>query len=400
MALHISTINIVHFAILGAGGGGGGRVSGNYNTNTDPDMGNGGCGSFITAAYNIATGTTLYYYNGKGGQGGQTNASSNLTTYGGNGQFGGTLADNDASGEGGDFSGIFTGNGISFTNALMIAGGGGGAGGRPHGTNAGVWNRCNGGGGIASRPQRSGLNVTTPTAVAQENASTIHTFYGGGQGEGNDGTRGHQNPTTQGTEQGGPQGGQKNYGGRKGTASGDARNISTDGTSFTGGQGSGTTHWGTGGGGGGGLYGGGGGGDDGSAWGGQGGAAGSSYIRGYFRDYHDSNLNSQVYQLLEGRFWEQMFGHTGGTSSHEGVPAFNMKQPVDITQFTGSISSPTTNYGVGGAATTSFPGNGSDGKQGIICYKTGQGSTLESSFLSGNWIQLTGNAGTLTSFTV
>jgi hypothetical protein len=397
MAIHISTINIVHFAILGAAGGGGGRTSGTY-AYVAPTLHNGGCGSFITASYNIAAGTTLYYYNGKGGQGGQTNATSNLTTYGGNGRHGGSTASNDSAGEGGDFSGIFTGNGISFANALLIAGGGGGGAGGPHGNNNNVWNRCNGGGGISSRPNRTGQNTTAFTSVASEGSHSIFSLYGGGQGEGNDGTRGNEPPTTQGTEHGGPEGGQKNYGGRAGTAGGTAVSNATAGGALVGGNGSYTPNWGNGGGGGGGLYGGGGGGDDGVSWGGQGGAAGSSYIRGYLSDYHTSSLNSQVHQLLEGRFWEQMWGHTGGTSSHSGLPAYNMKQPVNITPYAGSET--VTSFGYGGAGTTSFPGAGSDGKQGIICYKTGKGSTFEGSFLSGDWIQLTSNAGTLTSFTV
>ena len=362
-----SKLNMVHFAILGAAGGGGGRVTSNYQ-HTDHTLGNGGCGSLVTATYYITRGTTLYYFIGKGGQGGRSTATAaSHTTYGGDGAGDATTGDNDTGAEGGEFSGIFTANGVSNTNALVIAGGGGGAAGRPHGAHNAVDNRCNGGGGISSATD----------------------------GHGNDGTQGNQTPTLSGTSDGSAEGGQKNAGGRAGTASGTSRNQGGAGSNWYGGAGSRTSHWGNGGGGGAGLYGGGGGADDGDSWGGQGGGAGSSYIRGYITDYTDSNLNSQNHELAKGYFWTQAHGHTGGTAAN-GHTALNMRNPeVAIEAHTGNLSSPTTTYGYGGQHTETYAGVGTDGKQGIICYKVDFGVRGE-----GSWIQLTSPINALTAFTI
>jgi len=343
----VNTASTVEFALLGAGGGGGGRNSSSYAVN-NPTRGAGGCGALITATYKIISGKTLYFYVGDWGSGGPAgSASSNNNTYGGNGSYGG----NDTSGEGGDFSGVFLANAVTVANVLLIAAGGGGGGGRPHG-GGGSEMRCNAGGGCNS--------ATT--------------------GEGNDGTRGGNAGTLSGTDDGAAEAGQKNAGGRAGTATGSI-NSAIAGLQWIGGNGSTSDYshaWGSGGGGGGGLYGGGGGADDGSNWGGQGGGAGSSYIRGLITNYTESNLNtaSSAAAYQTGTFTAQAFGFDGGTNVDSGN-AYLMQTPASFSSYIGSLS--LNDYSYGARDTSTFPGAGGNGKQGIIAYRVDGGA----------WIQVT-----------
>jgi hypothetical protein len=344
----------VYFGVLGAGGGGAGRQSGSYSGSSDT-RGAGGCGSFIEAVYAIKLGTTLYYYIGGGGDEGSSSVGGADRTYGGDGKHGGG---NDTSGEGGEFSGIFTANSISQANALMIAGGGGGGSGRPRGGGDG---KQNGGGGI--------LSATT--------------------GEGNHGTRGNNTSTSSWGSNYGGQGGQQNAGGSGGTASGSSNNNAGAGSALTGGNGSSASAWGNGGGGGGGFFGGGGGADDGTAWGGQGGGAGSSFIRGAITNYSTSAFNSVSatgITFSSGTFRTQVWGH-GGTDNH-------MRVPYDYSSFgTGWSSSVNANgyKGHGGRESTGSPGGSWDGGHGAVYYRLGN---------SGSYTALTSFTGNLASFTV
>jgi hypothetical protein len=361
----------VQFALLGAGGGGGSQDNG-YQNGNDENQGEGGCGSLITATYAIKLGTTIYYYVGSGGEGGLGQSPGNNTTYGGNGGGGSGQGSGQgvSGGEGGNLVGLFMANAISNTNALMIAGSGGGGAGRPAG---GGRDESNGGGGI-------------------ENSS----------GEGNDGTLGHEhltesNAPTPGTDL--PEGGNKNAGG--GTQSFTVANrtvAGTSGSNFNGGTGGTSSQaWGQGGGGGAGLYGGGGGSSS-SGWGGNGGGAGSSFVRGLITDYTDTNLNNNFATGITystGAFTIQSYGHTGGALSGQdsgsgrglnGHTSYSMRNPSSFSTYIGSLT--LTDYGYGG--NTGYNNSrGETGKQGIIAYKIGTGS----------WTQLT-TTDTLTSLTI
>jgi hypothetical protein len=357
----------VQFALLGAGGGGGSQDS-SYQNGNDENQGEGGCGSLITATYVIKLGTTIYYYVGTGGEGGVNSSGGNSTTYGGDGGAGASGAgDGVAGGEGGNLTGIFMGNAISNTNALLIAGAGGGAAGRPAG---GGRDESNGGGGI-------------------ENSS----------GEGNDGTLGHQwleNGLTNDL----PQGGNKNAGGAVQSQTPSIQAIAgTAGSNFYGGTGGyASGAWGMGGGGGAGLYGGGGGSSSGG-WGGNGGGAGSSFVRGLITDYTDTNLNNNFATGITystGAFTTQSYGHTGGALSgqdsgsgrgYNGNTSYSMREPASFSSYIGSLT--LTDYGYGGN-TGYNDTKGETGKQGIIAYKIGTG---------GSWQQLT-TTDTLTSLSI
>jgi len=346
----------VYFGILGAGGGGAGRQSSSYQGSSDWH-GAGGAGSFVEAVYTIKLGTTIYTYVGHYGQSGQGGAGGAINAYGGNGKSGGT---EDTSGEGGDFSGIFTANSVTQANALIIAGGGGGGAGRPHG--AGGGGSQNGGGQI-------------------ESAST---------GEGNDGTRGHHSVThSHGSDRGG-QGGQQNNGGAAGTASGSSSNNAQAGSALQGGNGSSAPSWGNGGGGGGGFFGGGGGQDDGTSWGGAGGGAGSSFARGGITNYSTSAFNSVTatgITYVSHTFRTASFGYDGGTTQ-DSQSANRMKTTYDFSSFG-------TGYGTngkGGRENSSYSGAGTDGGHGLVFYRIGNSGSytkLTSTNTSGNLTALT-----------
>jgi len=362
----------VQFALLGAGGGGGSQDQ-SYQTSTDENQGEGGCGSLITATYAIKLGTTIYYYVGSGGEGGLHESPGNNTTYGGNGggASGQGAGQGVAGGEGGNLVGLFMANAISNTNALLIAGSGGGGAGRPAG---GGRDESNGGGGI-------------------ENSS----------GEGNNGTLG-QNHLADNQHSDLPQGGNKNAGGsaQTYTKSGGAGTETASGgvgTNFTGGVGgTGQDAWGQGGGGGAGLYGGGGGSSSGG-WGGNGGGAGSSFVRGLITDYTDTNLNNNFQHGIAystGAFTQQSYGHTGGALSgndtgsgrgYNGQTSYSMMNPASFSTYIGSLS--LSDYGYGGATGYSNT-RGRTGKQGIIAYRIGTGS----------WTQIYSTQNALTSFTI
>ena len=348
----------VYFGILGAGGGGGGRQSTSYQGSLDV-MGRGGAGSFVEAVYAIKLGTTIYTYVGHYGQSGQSgSAGGAVNAYGGNGRGGGN---EDTSGEGGDFSGIFTANSVTQANALIIAGGGGGGAGRPHGAGGNNDAMCNGGGQI------------TDTST----------------GAGNDGTRGNNSPThSHGSNRGG-QGGQQNGGGAAGTASG-SNNNAQNGSALQGGNGSSASGWGNGGGGGGGFFGGGGGGDDHVNWGGQGGGAGSSFVRGGLTNYSTSAFNSVTatgITYVSHTFRAQSWGYGGGTTNNN-TNANVMYQTYDFSSFGSGYG---TN-GKGGRENSSYPAAGSDGGHGLVFYRIGNSGSytrLTSTNTSGNLTSLT-----------
>ena len=350
----------VYFGILGAGGGGGGRQSSSYQGSLNV-MGRGGAGSFVEAVYSIKLGTTIYTYVGHYGQSGQSgSAGGAINAYGGNGRGGGN---EDTSGEGGDFSGIFTANSVTQANALIIAGGGGGGAGRPHGAGGNANAMCNGGGQI------------TDTST----------------GAGNDGTRGQNSPThSHGSDRGG-QGGQQNAGGAKGTAGSNSVNNSQNGSALLGGNGASASGWGNGGGGGGGFFGGGGGADDGQNWGGQGGGAGSSFVRGGLTNYSTSAFNSVSatgISYVSHTFRAQSWGYGGGTTNNS-TNANVMYETYDFSSFGSGVGS----RGLGGRENSSYPGAGSDGGHGLVFYRVGS---------SGSYTRLdsTNTSGSLTSLTI
>ena len=351
----------VQFAILGAGGGGGSQDT-DYQTSSDENQGEGGCGSLITATYEIKLGTNLYYYIGTGGGGGLHTSVGTGGTYGGDGGYGGS-GQGVAGGAGGDLVGLFMANSISQANALMISGSGGGGAGRPA---TGGQDECNGGGGI-------------PNA----------------DGRGNDGTLGQQSNSSGNTDL--ADGGQKNNGGSA-QATISSTTSGNSGSSLTGGDGvyrSGA--WGGGGGGGAGLYGGAAGRTE-DGWGGSGGAAGSSFVRGLITDYSNTDLNNSFATGITystGAFTIQAYGHTGGTLNtnsagsnrgHNGQNAYSMRDPSSFSTYIGSLT--LTDYGYGGIDGRSNT-RGQQGKQGIIAYKVGGGS----------WTQLT-TTGTLTTLSI
>jgi hypothetical protein len=349
----------VYFGILGAGGGGAGRQSSSYQGSLNV-QGRGGAGSFVEAVYAIKLGTTIYTYVGHYGQSGQSGSSGGaVNAYGGNGRGGGS---NDTSGEGGDFSGIFTANAVTQTNALIIAGGGGGGAGRPHGSGGNQDAMQNGGGQI-------------------ENSST---------GEGNDGTRGNNTPThSHGGDRGG-QGGQQNGGGVAGTADSSSNNNGQAGSALQGGNGSSCSNWGNGGGGGGGFFGGGGGQDDGDNWGGGGGGAGSSFVRGGITNYSTSAFNSVTatgitYQSHT--FRTAVWGYDGGTTNNS-VDANVMYTTYNFSSF----GSGNGTNGLGGRENSSYPAAGQDGGHGLVFYRVGNSGSytrLTSTNTSGNLTSLT-----------
>ena len=282
-AFNIIILNykLVEFALLGAGGGGGAQDS-DYQTSSDENQGEGGCGSLITASYDIKPNHVLYYYIGQGGTGGIGSTIGTGGTYGGSGGYGGQ-GQGVAGAGGGNLVGLFMANSISQANALLIAGSGGGGAGRPA---TGGRDNCNGGGGIPNS-----------------------------DGRGNDGTLGQAYNSAGSSNY--PQGGQKNAGGSAQTAI-TGVSVGNSGTILTGGSGVyRSSAWGGGGGGGAGLFGGAAGASE-DSWGGSGGGAGSSYIRGLITDYSTSSLNSNPVQginYLSGAFTIQSYGHTGGTLS-------------------------------------------------------------------------------------
>jgi hypothetical protein len=261
-------------------------------------------------------------------------------------------------------------NAISNTNALLIAGAGGGGAGRPA---TGGRDESNGGGGI-------------------ENSS----------GEGNNGTLGQQHNADNQTSDL-PQGGNKNAGGSAQTytrsgGGGTETAPGTAGSNFYGGTGgTGQDAWGQGGGGGAGLYGGGGASSSGG-WGGSGGGAGSSFIRGLITDYTDTNLNNNFITGIAyntGAFTQQSYGHTGGTlvnndtgsnRGDNGQNSYSMRLASSFSTYIGSLN--TGDYGHGGIDGRNNS-RGETGKQGIIAYKIGTGS----------WTQLT-TTDTLTGLTI
>lgn len=344
----INPTRTLYLAALGAGGGGAGRESSSYTGSSDT-RGAGGCGSFIEAVYEVAAGQVIYYYIGGGGDEGSASVGGADRVYGGDGMHGGT---NDTSGEGGEFSGIFTANSISQANALMIAGGGGGGSGRPRGGGNGS---NSGGGGI-------------------ESATT---------GAGNHGIRGNNSGTLIGAGYGG-EGGRQNSGGRAGTADSGSNNNGTAGVALIGGNGGNASSWGNGGGGGGGFFGGGGGQDDGVNWGGAGGGAGSSFIKGKITNYSTSSFNTATsgFNFQSGTFQTQTWN-----SSH-------MRVPYNYTAFGSGYSSSTNSNGSkghGGRESSGVPGGGWDGGHGAIFYRVGN---------SGSYTMLTSFTGNMASFTV
>ena len=337
----------VYFGVLGAAGGGAGRSSSSYQGSSST-RGAGGAGSFVEAVYEIKLGTVVYYYVGNAGNPGTSSAGGSGNTYGGDG----ASSNNGHSGEGGDFSGIFTANSISQTNALIIAGGGGGGASRPHGGGSGTQN----GGGMV------------------ESAST---------GEGNDGGPGNNTSTS--PDGRGGQGGQQNAGGAAGSANAESSNSpqQTAGTALYGGQGAQSSSWGAGGGGGAGFFGGGGGADDGTSWGGQGGGAGSSFIRGAITNYTTTAFNSVAATGITYN------SHTFRTRAYQN----DQRQTYDFTSAgfgSGYGTSSGSSNGYGGRENSAYPGSGDRGGHGLVFWKVGSG---------GSYTKLD-SVGTLTALTI
>jgi len=177
------------YAKLWGAGGGAGR-SGSWAYGSD-----GGGGGHTRALIPVTPGATIYVKVGSGGY-----TTSGLTTvYGGGGTGASAAGDNQYSGMGGGFCGIFNGS-VTFANALAIAGGGGG-GGVLTGQFAGMAIGGAGGGSIGQR----GLSGQQATFANGGGGGT--TNAGGAAGVGN------SNGANAGTQLTGGNSGTNNYGG-------------------------------------------------------------------------------------------------------------------------------------------------------------------------------------------
>lgn len=329
---------IVEFKLWGAGGGSGSqqRSGTSYHTNTFYNVKEGGAGGFVTAAYNMPTGTSLTLSVGGGGKGGLIGGNPSDAVGGYNGGGGGTYSTYDASGGGGGYSGVFLGSGKTQTNALIIAPGGGGGGGGP-GYPANGNDQANGGGGIVNA-----------------------------NGVGNAGARAY------GTHVADAGGGTTTGGG----VGGDAANDGAPGTSLSGGN---AVHhrnvWGSGGGGGGGWYGGGSGAGDGNSWSGGGGGAGSAFVRGAAIATSPGNNLDLPLEYVSHTYGLQTYGTWGDGSA----PGYNsMRKPVGTTD----SNYPGNNVGWGGQfrIITNGGPSGYNGENGAIVYRIDNGSWVTVSY--------------------
>jgi len=329
---------LVEFKVWGAGGGSGSqqRSNTNYHTNTFYNIKEGGAGGFVTASFNIASGTQLILSPGQPGRGGllDGNPSDARASFNGGGY--GSYTTHDASGSGGGYSGVFLAPNKNQANAILIApGGGAGSGGPGYPGNA--YDNANGGGGI------SNVNGT-----GNKGANNFSNSDGGGRG----GT-----PTAGGAA--GPGGGQ--YGAASGAP----------GSSLQGGN---AVHhrnaWGSSSGGGGGWYGGGSGSSDGNAWSGGGGGSGSAFVRGSGIPTSPANDPLLGVEYVSHTFGIQNFGQWGDGSAPGGRQS--MRGPAG----TSDAQYPSNDVGYGGQfrIITSGGPSGYDGGSGAIVYRIDGGS--------------------------
>ena len=330
---------LVEFKLWGAGGGSGSqnRYDGGYHTNTFYNVKEGGAGGFVTASYNIPSGTALTFSVGQGGRGSLIGGNPSDALGGYNGGGGGTYTSRDASGGGGGYSGVFIGT-KSQANALIIAPGGGGGGGGP-GYPGNAADKTNGGGGITNT-----------------------------NGVGNSGTTGY-------TGGGTAAGGGTTAGGAGGT--GGASQSGAAGSALQGGN---AVHhrnvWGSGGGGGGGWYGGGSGANDGNAWSGGGGAVGSAFVRGSSIITTPSNTASTIAEYVAHTFGIQTFGRWGDGTAPGGYESMRMPVGTSDAQYPGS------NIGYGGAFRLINQGGpaGYNGENGVILFRVDGGAWTTASY--------------------
>jgi hypothetical protein len=324
---------LVEFKLWGAGGGSGSqqRSGTNYHTNTFYNVKEGGAGGFLTASFNINSGTSLLLSVGGGGKGALIAGNPSDALGGYNGGGGGTYTSSDASGGGGGYTGVFVGT-KSQANALIIAPGGGGGGGGP-GYPGNANDKANGGGGITNS-----------------------------NGVGNNGTTGYTGGATAG-------GGGTTAGGVGGA--GGAGQAGAAGSTLQGGN---AVHhrnvWGSGGGGGGGWYGGGSGANDGTAWSGGGGGAGSAFIRESGIATSPTNSDIVSIEYVAHTFGLQTFGRWGDGTAPGGYES--MRMPTGTTD----SNYPGNNVGYGGAFRLINQGGpaGFDGNNGAIVYRIAGGA--------------------------
>lgn len=325
---------LVEFKLWGSGGGSGSqqRSGASYHTNTFYNVKEGGAGGFVTASFNIASGTSLLLSVGGGGRGGLIGGNPSDAIGGYNGGGGGSYATYDASGAGGGYSGVFVGS-KTQANTLIIAPGGGGGGGGP-GYPANANDEANGGGGI---------NNANGVGNAGRRSYGYHVANAGG------GT------TT------------------SGGVGGDSSDPLGDGAAGSALQGANAVHhrnvWGAGGGGGGGWYGGGSGSHDGNSWSGGGGGAGSAFVRESGIATSPTNSDIVPVEYVAHTFGLQTYGSWGnGTSPGYG----SMRMPVG----TGDANYPGNFVGYGGAFRLINQGgpSGYNGENGAIAYRIAGGA--------------------------
>jgi hypothetical protein len=325
---------LVEFKLWGAGGGSGSqqRNGTSYHTNTFYNVKEGGAGGFVTASFNIATGTSLLLSVGGGGRGGLIGGNPSDALGGYNGGGNSTYSTYDAGGGGGGYSGVFVGT-KSQANALVIAPGGGGGGGGP-GYPANSNDEANGGGGI---------NNVNGVGNAGRRSYGYHVANAGG------GT----------TSAGG--------------VGGDSSSGSGDGAAGSALQGGNAVHyrnaWGSGGGGGGGWWGGGSGSNDGDSWSGGGGGAGSAFVRESGITTVPINSDLTPIEYVSHIFSLQTYGAWGNGST----PGYgSMRMPTG----TGDANYPGSNVGYGGAFRLINQGgpSGYNGENGAIIYRIAGGS--------------------------
>lgn len=331
---------LVEFKLWGAGGGSGSqqRNGTSYHTNTFYNIKEGGAGGFVTASFNIASGTSLVLSVGGGGRGGLIGGNPSDAQGGYNGGGGGSYTTYDASGGGGGYTGVFIGT-KTQTNAIAIAPGGGGGGGGP-GYPANANDEANGGGGIAT---------TTGTGNAGRRSYGYHVANAGG------GT-----PTS-------------------GGVGGDSSDPGGDGAAGSALQGGNAVHyrnaWGSGGGGGGGWYGGGSGSNDGNSWSGGGGGVGSAFVRESGIATTPTNTDIVAVEYVNHTFGLQTYGAWGNGST----PGYgSMRMPVG----TGDANYPGNSVAYGGAFRLINQGgpSGYNGENGAIVYRIAGGAWTTVSF--------------------
>lgn len=324
---------LIEFKVWGAGGGSGtqNRANTSYHTNTFYNIKEGGAGGFLTASFNVTSGTQLTLSPGQPGRGGLLDGNPSDARASFNGGGTGTYTSYDASGSGGGYSGVFLGTSKTQATAILISPGGGGGAGGPGYPAAGT-DQANGGGGISNT-----------------------------SGRGNDGARAYGNHVA-------------NAGGGSATAGGVGGDAANDGAAGSAFQGANAVHhrnvWGSGGGGGGGWYGGGSGAGDGNSWSGGGGGSGSAFVRGSGIPTSPGNDPLIGIQYVSHTYGIQNYGQWGDGSSPGGYNSMRMPVGTSDAQYPGN------NVGYGGSfrIITSGGPSGYDGGSGAIVYRIDGGS--------------------------